>query len=112
MINEGEILIAHTNDESRFSKMLTPRYIQLAEELKDVKGLKIAKFNHEKNSVAFLHIKSSPTLIYYSKTNKRGKEVTYSNRKGKMLLSLKAWLNENSKAYKKHDFSAEEKIEL
>jgi len=62
--------------------------------------------------VAFLDIKSSPTLIYYSKTNKVGKEVTYSNRKGKQLLSLKAWLNEHSEAYKKHNFNTEEKIDL
>lgn len=59
-------------------------------------------YNPEKNKVGFVNYQSFPTLVHYSKTNKRGTVIKFTNRKGKQIDSIKAWLLENSDAYKAH----------
>ena len=76
-------------------KALAPTWDQLAEEVKDIEDLVIAKFDATANEVAGLEIRGYPTLKYYPKDNKAG--VDYSG--DRELDDFKKWLSENSSAY-------------
>lgn len=76
-------------------KALAPTWDSLAEDVKDIEDLVIAKFDATANEVAGLEIRGYPTLKYYSKTNKAG--VDYSG--DRELDDFKKWLSENSSAY-------------
>ena len=76
-------------------KALAPTWDQLAEDVKDIEDLVIAKFDATANEVAGLEIRGYPTLKYYSKTNKAG--IDYAG--DRELDDFKKWLSENSSAY-------------
>lgn len=97
-----EVLVNHMVEWEPFCKILNPEYFKLAEILKDVKGLKIASFNTELNEVGFVNHKSFPTIVHYTKTNKRGRKIKFTNRKNKQISSLITYLSKHSDAYKAH----------
>ena len=77
-------------------KALAPTWEELAEDVKDIEDLVIAKFDATANEVAGLEIRSYPTLRFYPKANKEGvdyKEVLRD------LPTFKKYLSENSSAY-------------
>jgi len=77
-------------------KALAPTWDSLAESVKDIPDLVIAKFDATANEVAGLQISGYPTLKFYPKDNKDG--VDYTG--GRELDDFKTWLGENSEAYK------------
>jgi protein disulfide-isomerase A1 len=77
-------------------KALAPVWDQLAEDVKDIDDLVIAKFDATMNEVAGLEIRGYPTLKFYPKDNKAG--VDYDG--DRELDDFKKWLGENSSAYK------------
>ena len=76
-------------------KALAPTWDALAEEVKDIEDLVIAKFDATANEVAGLDIKGYPTLKYYPKDNKAG--VDYNG--GRELEDFVKFLGESSTAY-------------
>lgn len=56
----------------------------------------------EKNDVGFVNHKSFPTIVHFTKTNKRGRKINYINRKSKQIPSLIKYLEKHSDAYKAH----------
>jgi len=89
-------------------KKLEPIYNQLAEELKDVKGLVIAKMDSTANEVESVEVRGYPTLKFYSKDNKKN-PVDYDGERD--LEGFKKYLSEKSTAYKTH-FAAGKTEEL
>jgi len=77
-------------------KKLAPIWDELAESVKDVSDLVIAKFDATVNEVAGLEIRGYPSLKFYPKDNKAG--VDYDGERE--LPDFKNWLSENSGAYK------------
>lgn len=80
-------------------KKLAPIWEQLASDLKDVPNLVIAKFDSTANEVDGLEIRGYPTLKFYPRGSKQS-PVDYSA--GRELDDIKAWLKENSPAYKSY----------
>jgi len=72
----------------------------LAEELKDVPNLTIAKMDATANEVEGVDIKGYPTLKWYAKGSDKTKPVDFDGERD--LDSIKAWLKENSASYKHH----------
>jgi len=64
-----------------------------------VKGLKIATMDPEKNEVTFAKHESFPTVVHFTKTNKRGRKIKFKNRKGKQIEGLVEYLSKYSDAY-------------
>ena len=80
-------------------KKLAPVWDQLAEELKDVKGLVIAKLDATANEVEGVDIRGYPTLKFY-KHGEKATPVDYDGERD--IEGFKKWLSENSAAYKRH----------
>ena len=76
-------------------KALAPTWDALAEDVKDIDDLVIAKFDATANEVPGLEIRGYPTLKYYPKNNKAG--VDYSGERE--IEDFKKYLSENSSAY-------------
>lgn len=79
-------------------KKLAPIWDEVAKDLKDVKGLTIAKFDSTANEVEGVEIRGYPTLKFYSAGNKT--PIDYDGDRG--AEDIKNWLKEKSAAYKKH----------
>jgi protein disulfide-isomerase A1 len=80
-------------------KKLAPIWEQLAQEFKDVPGLKIAKFDATANEVDGLEVRGYPTLKFYHK-GKKSSPVDYDG--GREFEDFKKWIKENSVAAKAH----------
>ena len=80
-------------------KALAPKYDQLAEELKNVKGLVIAKVDATANEIEGVQIKGFPTLKFFKNGSKR-QPIDYSGERE--VDGFKNGLAENSEAYKNH----------
>ena len=76
-------------------KALAPTWDALAEDVKDIDDLVIAKFDATANEVAGLDIRGYPTLKYYPKNDKSG--LDYSG--DREIEDFKKFLSENSSAY-------------
>ena len=76
-------------------KALAPTWDELAESVKDIDDLVIAKFDATANEVAGLDIRGYPTLKYYPKGDKSG--LDYSGDRD--LADFQKFLSENSSAY-------------
>jgi hypothetical protein len=74
---------------------LAPIWEKLAEELKDVEGLVIAKFDSTANEVDGVEIRGYPTLKFYPKDNKKG--IDYEG--DRELENFKEYLKEKSTSY-------------
>mmetsp|Transcript_17720 Transcript_17720/g.12646 ORF Transcript_17720/g.12646 Transcript_17720/m.12646 type:complete len:134 (+) Transcript_17720:397-798(+) len=81
-------------------KKLAPVWEKLAEELKDVPNLVIAKFDATANDVEGLAIKGYPTLNFYGMEETKVGGRTYDGQRE--LEDFKTWLKTNSKAYQKY----------
>lgn len=82
--------------------MLAPEFIKIAEVLKDVKGLNFGTMDMDNNAVGYVNHKSYPTVVHFTKDNKRGRKIKFQNRKGKQIASLIEYLSKHSDAYKAH----------
>ena len=80
-------------------KKLAPIWEQVAIDLKDVKGLILGKFDATANEVDGLEIKGYPTLKFYPKGSKSSPK-DYEGERDE--AGIKAYLKENSAAYKAH----------
>jgi protein disulfide-isomerase A1 len=78
-------------------KKLAPVWEQLANEVKDVPNLVIAKFDATTNEVDGLEIRGYPTLKFYQRGQKQNPQ-DYNG--GREVEDIKTWLKENSPAYK------------
>lgn len=81
---------------------MLPVYEQLAEELKDVMGLTIAKFDVEANEVADLMLRGLPTVRLYLKEQK-DKPRDFDQEAVKSLIELKRWIRTNTQNVKVTD---------
>jgi len=77
-------------------KKLAPIWDELAESVKDIPDVVIAKFDATANEVKGLDINSYPTLKWFPKDNKNG--VDYDEERE--LADFKKFLEKNSSAYK------------
>jgi protein disulfide-isomerase A1 len=80
-------------------KALAPAWEEVAVELKDVKGLKIAKFDATMNEADGVEIQGYPTLKFYKK-GKKASPMAYEA--GRTKEEIIEWLRENSDALKNH----------
>jgi len=74
-------------------KALAPKYDELAEELKDVKGLVIAKIDATANEIDGVNVSGFPSIKFYAKGSKRA-PVDYEGERE--IDGFKTWLKENS----------------
>jgi len=95
----GDIFVKYYAPWCGHCKKLAPVWDELAEELKDVPGLVIAKFDATANEVDGLDVRGYPTLKFYHH-GKQDAPVDYDG--GRDLDGFKAWLKDNSEAYKKY----------
>lgn len=77
-------------------KTLSPIWDELAEMYKDVEDLKIAKMDYTMNEAEGVSITGYPTVIFYSKHDKKG--VKYEGPRD--MESMKNWLEDNSDVLK------------
>jgi protein disulfide-isomerase A1 len=77
-------------------KALEPKYRELAEELKDVEGLVIAKCDSTANEIESVHITGFPTIQFYKAGSTDA--IDYSGERE--VESFKKYLNEHSEVYK------------
>jgi len=96
---ETDVLMKYYAPWCGHCKKLAPIWEQLAEELKDVPNLVIAKFDSTLNEVDGLEIKGYPTLKFYAKGEKKT-PIDFDGDRD--LESIKAWLKEKSPNYKKY----------
>lgn len=88
-------------------KALAPAWEEVAAELKEVAGLKIAKFDATMNEADGVEIQGYPTLKFY----KKGKKASPSSYEGgRTKDEIVAWLKENSEAAKHHFSAAKEEL--
>lgn len=80
-------------------KALAPAWEEVAEELKDVKGIKIAKFDATMNEAEGVEIQGYPTLKFYKK-GKKNSPTSYEA--GRTKDEIIEWLKEHSEAMKTH----------
>jgi len=97
---EDDVLIEFYAPWCGHCKKLAPIWDQLAEELKDVPHLTIAKMDATANEVDGVDVKGYPTLKFYSKDNKKS-PIDYDGDRDK-ADGIKEWLKNHSNAYKHH----------
>lgn len=88
-------------------KALAPAWEEVAAELKEVAGLKIAKFDATMNEADGVEIQGYPTLKFYKK-GKKSAPVAYEG--GRTKDEIIEWLKKNSEAAKTHFASAKEEL--
>jgi protein disulfide-isomerase A1 len=79
-------------------KSLEPKYNELATELKDVKGLIIAKCDSTANEIDGINISGFPTIKFFPKGQKEALEYEGERE----IEGFKTYLEENSESYKAH----------
>jgi len=93
---EKDVLVKYYAPWCGHCKALAPTWDQLALDVKDIPDLVIGKFDATANEVAGLEIRGYPTLKFYPK----GSDDAIDYQGGRELDDIKAWLSENSEAYK------------
>ena len=107
--NEDDVLVKYYAPWCGHCKKLAPIWDQVAADLKDVKGLTIAKFDATANEVEGLEIRGYPTLKFYP-SGQKGAPVDFDGERG--ADDIKAWLKEKSVNYKRYLEAKEAKAEL
>jgi protein disulfide-isomerase A1 len=107
--NDNDVLVKYYAPWCGHCKKLAPIWDQVAADLKDVPNLVIAKFDATANEVEGLEVKGYPTLKFY-KAGSKSSPVDFDGERG--AEDIKAWLKENSPAYKKYLETKETKGEL
>lgn len=97
--SDDDVLIEFYAPWCGHCKKLAPIWEQVANDLKDVPNLVIAKFDATVNEVDGLEIRGYPTLKFYPKGNKAN-PVDFNG--GREVEDIKKWLQENSSAYKSY----------
>jgi len=97
---ENDVLIEFYAPWCGHCKKLAPIWDQLAEELKDVPHLTIAKMDATANEVDGVDVKGYPTLKFYPKDNKKS-PIDYDGDRDK-ADGIKEWLKNHSNVYKHH----------
>jgi len=74
---DQEWIMNHAVKDEPFCKMLAPEFTKLAEVLKEVKGLNFGTMDMDKNGVAYANYKSYPTLVHFTKDDKKGRKLKF-----------------------------------
>jgi protein disulfide-isomerase A1 len=94
--HKSDVLVEFYSPADELCKELEPKYSALAEELKDVEGLVIAKCDATANEIESVHIAAFPTIKFY----KAGSTDSVDYAGEKEVESFKKYLNEHSEVYK------------
>lgn len=97
--SEDDVLLEFYAPWCGHCKALEPKWVELAESLKDVKGLVIAKIDSTANEIDGIHVGGFPTIKFFAKGSKRA-PVDYDGERE--VEGFKTWLKTNSVAYKNH----------
>jgi len=97
--SEDDVLVEFYAPWCGHCKALEPKYTELAESLKDVKGLVIAKIDSTGNEIDGIHVGGFPTIKFFAKGSKRA-PIDYDGERE--VEGFKTWLKSNSAAYKKY----------
>jgi len=97
--SEDEILMKFYAPWCGHCKALAPVWEEVAEELKEVKGLKIANFDSTANEAAGVEVQGYPTLKFYKNGSKDAPMAFEGGRTKEEIID---WLKQNSEAYKAH----------
>jgi len=97
--NDNDVLVKFYAPWCGHCKKLAPIWDQVADDLKDVPGLVIGKFDATANEVDGVDVKGYPTLKFYPKGSK-GSPIDFEGERD--LDGIKNWLKENSHHYKQY----------
>jgi protein disulfide-isomerase A1 len=93
---EDDVLLEFYAPWCGHCKSLEPKYKELAEELKNVKGLVLAKCDATANEVDGIHIQGFPTIKFF----KKGSSTPTEYEGEREIEGFKKYLLEHSEAYK------------
>ena len=93
---EDDVLLEFYAPWCGHCKSLEPKYKELAEELKSVKGLVIAKCDSTANEIDGIHIQGFPTIKFF----KKGSTTAVEYEGEREIDGFKKYLAEHSEAYK------------
>jgi protein disulfide-isomerase A1 len=110
MDNDNDVFVKFYAPWCGHCKKLAPIWEELANELKEVPGIVIGKFDSTANEVEGVDIRGYPTLKFYPKG---GKSAPLDYDGDRELVNLKDYIKEKSENYKKYiESQGEGKTEL
>lgn len=98
--SDNDVLVKYYAPWCGHCTALAPSWTKLGEDVKEVKGLVVAKYDATKNENEEVQVESFPTIKLYTKADKKGIAVEFNRDEGKAVNSLKNFLRKNSASYK------------